>query len=45
MIRSVGRGRYVVVSHKTGKRLSKPSSKSAAQKRLRQIQFFKHRAM
>lgn len=34
-------GKYVVKSHK-GKRLSKPMSKKAAQKRLRQIEYFKH---
>ena len=42
MIRPVGNGKYVVVSHK-GKRLSKPMSKEQAQKRLRQIEFFKHK--
>ena len=41
MIRNIAGG-YVVVSEK-GKRLSKPSSKKAAEKRLRQIEFFKHR--
>lgn len=40
MIRKVDGG-YVVVSHK-GKRLSKPASKEAAVKRLRQIEYFKH---
>lgn len=39
-VRSVGGRKYVVVSHK-GKRLSKPSSKAKAQKRLRQIEYFK----
>lgn len=42
MIKSVGGGKYVVVSHKTGKRLSRPASKAQAEKRLRQIAFFKH---
>ena len=40
MIRKVKSG-YVVVSHK-GKRLSKPSSRAAAVKRLQQIEYFKH---
>ena len=42
MIKSVGGGKYVVVSHK-GKRLSKPMSKASAKKRLAQIEYFKHR--
>jgi hypothetical protein len=41
MIRKVG-DKYVVYSEK-GKRLSKPMSKEKAKKRLRQIEFFKHR--
>jgi hypothetical protein len=41
MIRKVG-DKYVVFSEK-GKRLSKPMSKEKAKKRLRQIEFFKHR--
>jgi len=41
VIRKV-KGGYVVVSHK-GKRMSKPGSKAAARKRLRQVEFFKHR--
>ena len=41
MIRKV-KGKFVVLSSK-GKRLSKPMSKKAAQKRLRQIEFFKHK--
>ena len=40
MIRKVPQG-YIVVSHK-GKRLSKPSSKKEAEKRLREIEYFKH---
>ena len=42
MIRKV-KGGYVVVSHKTGRRLSKPSTRGAAVRRLRQIQYFKRR--
>lgn len=42
MIKKVG-GKYVVVSHRTGKRLSKPTSKARAVKRLRQIKYFKKR--
>ena len=42
MIRSAGKGKYVVVSKKTGKRLSKPSSRKSAVKRLREIEYFKH---
>ena len=41
MIRKVG-SKYVVKSSK-GKRLSKPMSKKAAKKRLRQIEYFKHK--
>lgn len=41
MIRKV-RGGYVVLSKKTGKRLSKPASRASALKRLRQIEYFKH---
>lgn len=41
MIRKRG-GKFIVVS-KSGKRLSKPTTKKAAQKRLRQIEFFKHK--
>jgi hypothetical protein len=43
MIRKVSGG-YVVVSERTGKRLSRVyRSKAQAQKRLRQIEFFKHK--
>jgi len=43
MIRRMKNG-WAVFSHKTGKRLSRAyKSKKQAQKRLRQIQFFKHR--
>jgi len=41
MIKKTG-NKYVVVSHK-GKRLSKPLSKAGAQKRLRQVEYFKHK--
>jgi hypothetical protein len=41
VIRKSG-SKYVVVSH-TGKRLSKPGSKAAAQKRLAQVEYFKRR--
>lgn len=41
MIRKV-KGKFVVYSSK-GKRLSKPMSKKAAVKRLRQIEFFKRK--
>lgn len=40
-IRKVG-GKYEVVSKK-GKNLSKPMSRSAAKKRLRQVEYFKHK--
>lgn len=43
MIRSVGGGKYVVVSKTTGKRLSKPASRKATVKRLQQIEYFKHK--
>lgn len=41
MIAKVG-GKYVVKS-KSGKRLSKPTSKAGAKKRLAQIEYFKHK--
>ncbi len=34
---------YVVKSEKTGKPLSKPGTKAQAQKRLRQIEYFKNK--
>lgn len=43
MIKKTSSGRYIVVSEKSGKRLSKPASKAAAVKRLGQIEYFKHR--
>ena len=42
MIRKVGKGKYQVKSYK-GKNLSKPMSKKAAVKRLRQVEWFKHK--
>jgi hypothetical protein len=43
MIKKV-RGGYKVVSEKTGKNLGGPyKTKAAAEKRLRQVEFFKHR--
>jgi hypothetical protein len=41
MIRPAGGGKYVVTSE-SGKRLSKPESRKAAAKRLRQVEWFKH---
>lgn len=41
MIRKTGE-KFVVMS-KSGKRLSKPMSEEAAKKRLRQIEYFKHK--
>lgn len=40
MIKKVSGG-YVVMSH-SGRRMSKPSSHTAAVKRLRQVEYFKH---
>ncbi len=37
------KGGYVVKSEKTGKRLSKPATKTQAEKRLQQIEYFKHK--
>ncbi|MGA9884693.1 MAG: hypothetical protein ACRD5K_17765 [Candidatus Acidiferrales bacterium] len=43
MIKKV-KGGYKVVSEKTGKNLGGPyKTKEAAQKRLRQVEFFKHK--
>jgi len=39
-IRSVGRGKYIVYSHK-GKRLSRPLSHKAAKRRLAMVEYFK----
>lgn len=41
MIKKTKSGKFVVKSKK-GKTLSKPSTKKAAVKRLRQIEYFKH---
>lgn len=41
MIKPAGKGKYVVVSKKTGKPLSKPMSHDKATKRLQQIEYFK----
>jgi hypothetical protein len=44
MIKKVKEG-YKVVSEKTGKNLGGPyKTKAAAQKRLRQVEYFKHRS-
>jgi hypothetical protein len=37
-------GKKYVVKSQSGKRLSKPTSKAAAVKRLRQVEYFKHRS-
>lgn len=43
MIKVTPRGKYIVVSEK-GKKLSKPlDSKEAAKKRLKQVEYFKHK--
>lgn len=41
MIKKVG-GRYVVLSEKTGRTFGTYDTKAEAEKRLRQIEFFKH---
>jgi hypothetical protein len=41
MIRKQG-GKYVVLSEKTGRRFGSYDTKAEAEKRLRQIEFFKH---
>ena len=41
MIKKQGR-KYVVVSEKTGRRFGTYDTKAAAEKRLRQVEFFKH---
>ena len=43
MIKKTSNGKFVVKSEKTGKNLSKPSSKEEAIKRLKQIEYFKHK--
>lgn len=42
MIKKV-KGGYVVVSETTGRRLSKPATWKKSKKRLRQIEYFKHK--
>ncbi len=42
MIKKTAGGKFVVVSE-SGKRLSKPTSHAKAVKRLRQVEYFKHR--
>lgn len=42
MIKKTSGGKYVVKS-KSGKNLSKPTSKKKAKKRLAQIEYFKHK--
>jgi len=42
MIKKTALGKYLVESEK-GKKLSKPMSKKKALKRLRQIEYFKHK--
>ncbi len=41
MIRKI-KGNYVVLSENTGRKFGTYSTKEAAEKRLRQIEFFKH---
>ncbi len=41
MIKKI-RGKYVVLSETTGRKFGTYRTKAAAQKRLRQIEFFKH---
>jgi len=41
MIKKIGR-KYTVLSEKTGRSFGSYTTKAAAQKRLRQIEFFKH---
>ena len=43
MIKRVGPSKYVVMSADGKKRLSKPMSHAAAVKRLKQIEYFKHK--
>lgn len=42
MIKKTGK-KFEVVSEKTGKPLSKPTTKKKAVKRLQQIEYFKHK--
>lgn len=43
VIKRVSKGKYVVMNAAGTKRLSKPASKAAAERRLGQIEYFKHR--
>jgi len=43
MIKKIG-GKYVVLSEKTGRRFGTYATLAEAKKRLRQVEFFKHRA-
>jgi hypothetical protein len=43
MIRKIGKNKYRIYSIKTGKNLGTFSSKAAALKHEREIQYFKHR--
>jgi hypothetical protein len=42
MIKKTKDGKYVLLSKKTGRRLSKPGTKADVMKRERQVQYFKH---
>ena len=42
MIKPVGDGKYVVMNAAGTKPLSKPMSKSGAEQRLQEIEYFKH---
>jgi len=41
MIKKIG-GKYVVLSEKSGRRFGSYDTKAEAEKRLRQVEFFKH---
>lgn len=43
MIQKTKSGKYIVKSSTTGRALSKPTTKKAATKRLKQIEYFKHK--
>lgn len=43
MIKKTSSGRYVVTSKKSGKPLSKQMTKEKAEKRLKEIEYFKHK--
>lgn len=44
MIKKIG-GKYIVLSEKTGRRFGAYRTLAEARKRLRQIEFFKHRSL